>query len=66
MFIIFVFYVKRISHSLEAAPSVSTITHKAFEINYTGKEVVQLSLIDVDFVSKLNLVVDYPIRECLS
>ena len=66
MFITSVFYVKRISQSLEAVPSVSTITLKAFEINYTGKVEVQLSLIDCDFVSKLNLVVNYPLRESLN
>ena len=57
MCITFVSYVKRICYSLEATSSVATITHKTFEINYTGKEEVQLPLIDWDFVSQLSLVV---------
>ena len=56
MLITFVSYVKRISRSLEAASSVATITHKIFQINYTGKEKAQLPLIDWDFVSQLSLV----------
>ena len=57
MFVTLVSYTKRFSQIFEADPSLYTITHKTFEINYTGKEEVQLPLIDGDFISQLILVV---------